>query len=356
MLSKVKRQKLLRLLFLSRSRHPRPAGFTLTELLVVVLFGGIIIAGLMKIVVDLVTSDFREFARTETQREMAQSLRFIASDLQQAIFVYDNIPGATDPTPAPPAAVTPLINLPQGTVLAFWVLEDLPYPGQNLPANCTGLGNRRQECNALIVRRTSYTFVVYTLEQIGTGTYEGPAQIVRYQLRQYDNLNNLALNSDYRDPTTPGSGGFAAWPGPNGMAYASAANGNVLTDFVDAASVPGFVDLNSTVAGVQFCPDDPSTPAGDYRRITPSGFGTEPTSFYACVRVPVNQAGNRDTGSVQDIALYLRGNALERSNLPNSTDATFRENNATYLPTLETQVQIRSVFQRDPTLIPAGGG
>ena len=342
------RQKLLRL-YLSRYRKSttsKSSGFTLTELLVVVLLGGLILAGLMKIVVDLVASDFREFARTETQREMAQALRFIASDLQQAIFVYDNLPGIQATNPPPPAsAVANLQNIPNGTVLAFWVLEDLPYSGQNLPNNCASFGSRQQECNALVVRRTAYTFVVYTLEQ-RAGVFEGPAQVVRYELRQYDNLASLALSPDYRDPTEAGAGGFAAWPGPNGVTYAAQANGRVLTDFVDADNVPDFVDL--TAQADSHCPDEPDTPEGDYRLIAPNNFGgVIPTSFYACVRIPRNQAGNRDTGSVQDITLYLRGNALGRANLPDSNDP----NRRTYLPTLETQVQIRSVFQRDPTLV-----
>jgi prepilin-type N-terminal cleavage/methylation domain-containing protein len=64
-------------------------GFTLTELLVVVIISSIIVSALLGLVVQLTGTEQRESVRTETQREMQMALNYIASDLRQAVYIYE---------------------------------------------------------------------------------------------------------------------------------------------------------------------------------------------------------------------------------------------------------------------------
>ncbi|TAN85658.1 MAG: prepilin-type N-terminal cleavage/methylation domain-containing protein, partial [Phormidium sp. SL48-SHIP] len=65
------------------------SGFTLTEILVSMIIAGLVMSGLLGLMVELLTSDARETARTETQREMQMALDYISSDIRESVYVYD---------------------------------------------------------------------------------------------------------------------------------------------------------------------------------------------------------------------------------------------------------------------------
>ncbi|NJO66710.1 MAG: type II secretion system protein, partial [Leptolyngbyaceae cyanobacterium RM1_405_57] len=101
-------------LFQSRQKR-KSSGFTLIELLVVIVIAGGIISGLMYLVVELLGVDQRESSRTETQREMQLAMDYIASELREAVYVYDGRCFAGISTANPPTNCPALINyLPAG--------------------------------------------------------------------------------------------------------------------------------------------------------------------------------------------------------------------------------------------------
>ena len=68
----------------------KTGGYTVLELLVTVVISTIIVIALVDLVVDLLQSDRREYARAETQREMQMALDYMVNDLREAAYVYDN--------------------------------------------------------------------------------------------------------------------------------------------------------------------------------------------------------------------------------------------------------------------------
>lgn len=309
-------------------------GFTLIELLVVVLIAGGIISGLMYLVVELLTADRVEAARTETQQEMQLALDYISTELRQAVYVYDEdcmnaggvgAPGDADFCPGLydhiPAGLTQGDRRP---ILAFWKHQQLPSSVRDL---CGGGG---APAGTPCVTGHSYALIVYTLDQTdGNPTWEGKARITRYALTQFE--------AD-ADPTTgyvdPGNFNrdFRSWPFYSNTDGGTPTNQQgtrptgapqVLVDFVD----------DEVRAGIDAaCPDG-------YSLTTESNVPTDfANSFYGCVRDLPNDA---DGGLNRDTIVFLRGNPSGRPGIRENVDVSF-------MPTLETQVLSRPVLEKSP--------
>lgn len=215
-------------------------GFTLIELLIVVIISSIIVSALLTLVVQLIGTEQRESVRTETQREAQLALNYIASDLRQAVYIYD---GRVHPQPAAGGSTPSYIDfLPDALqnqdnyrpVLAFWKtkpIEDIEataLPAFN-PDSTSGAGCgqfvaganlvRFNECNNLWLRRQNYSLVAY-FQAINDTTntpdnkWKGKSRIVRYELDKYTDagLATLTRTPGYVDPAEIGSDGFANWP------------------------------------------------------------------------------------------------------------------------------------------------
>ncbi|KGF72944.1 hypothetical protein DO97_04460 [Neosynechococcus sphagnicola sy1] len=355
-----------------RLRRRGTLGFTLIELLVAGLVAAILTGAMLSMVVELMQNDRRDFARTEVQREMAQALDFIASDLRQAIYIYE--PGCVNATASATncpsrsivvgattnylASLASTINLPSSgaakviPVVAFWKLDKVPYVDsptgdENLPttAQCTAFAPnpatattaqnlQRSECEALRIVQNAYTLVVYALVPDNSTTdpsrlWEGPAFLRRYQLQQYPSGGVATLTKNY---TTDPDSSFRKWPCSESggtITCESLAMESPITvvDYVDydIATAPVTCATSYTLSGQQFA---------DASALINS-------NFYACVRSPVE---DRNIGLVQDAILYLRGNALTRANFSQASTAQ----QPLYKPSVQTQAQARSVFQRTP--------
>lgn len=339
--------KILKIGKLPKSQ-PQTAGFTLLELLAVVSVGSILITGLLFFVVQLLQVDKKEFAQTETQREMAQAMNYIAGDLKEAVYVYDGecLTTGNDTCPGLVNAFSGLQNTADvKPVLAFWKLEEVPYgtptsASENLPDTCS-----TSECNNLKLYRNTYTLVVYFLRKDtpAGSNWQGPARITRYKLRKYnaEQLSTLALQDpNYVAPGSPTADekdvvSFASWPCPSKTPTCAPTkltfNANyedVLVDLVDHNPLPTFANGQPCPADYKATPPDILTPGSN-------------SSFYACVR-PWAQ------GLAQDVIVSLRGNGLKRADVKEG--ATRDPNNlpVTYLPSVQTQVQARGAFQRKP--------
>jgi len=304
--------------YIAADRKRTTAGFTLPELVVGMAVAGLGVYAVLALLVSLLGTEKRETAKSQTQQEMALALDYIASEIQEAEYIY---PDATDLQ----GNVVP--NDPNITpVLAFWKLEEVPYrtnpsADEDLPADCSSFSSDRQsECTALKTSRHSYTLVIYSIKQDSGGLWEGPAQITRFQLRKYkaDELSTLTPTDGYRDPR---DAGFNWTP-------------STAIDFSGNAALVDSVDYGSQPPSDGYCPADynqsPST--------LPNNNGEDIDSFYACVRDP-QAVGN------QDAVIFIRGNAAQQAGAAGSR-------NPVYLPSLQTRVQARS--QSDILPLPLG--
>ncbi|NJN87181.1 MAG: prepilin-type N-terminal cleavage/methylation domain-containing protein [Leptolyngbyaceae cyanobacterium SL_7_1] len=361
--------KLKQVWFSRRKRRSSNAGFTLLELLVVTIIAGGIVAGLTYIAVELLGTDQRESARTETQRDMQLALNFIANDLQEAVYVYDAqcMVGAAGVCPGIlnyiPTALRTNGSVP---VLAFWKQQPIPSTfteaggecgaGYDPAADPPELGGAPIPC----VNANSYALIVYSLKKSdgNNDVWRGRARITRYALTEFQ--QDGSRTPGYSNPAASGSAtliqGFVSWPFGTTTANPGVTvnlqaptpppgpNAQVLVDFVDDGQ--GASEQRPpipTATGAQLC--DP-TGTGQYT-ITPpdsiyAGFSALPRSFYACVSggaATVNPVTGQTVTANQDVVLFLRGNAVGRGGV---------FNNASFLPTLRTQVMSRGILDKLP--------
>jgi len=300
-----------------RTRKSAFKGFTLTELLVSIVMGSILVGSLLYLVVELLGVNTREEVLTQTQQDMNRALDYINQDASEAVFVY------ADPT----TITSQLDDLPTGSgatpVLAFWRLDPIDISA----LDCDSVPNdKKSECEALTVRHSMYTLVVY-LQQTNTTNdiWEGPTRVIRYELPKYTSggLSNLTVRPGYADPSLR-TNSFDSWTKGSGT---TSGNKAVLTDYVDAPN---------NNSNVNACPNNT-----DYT-VTPA----TSDNFYVCVRTGDTPDPNNPDETVrtnQSLVVYLRGNATaDRSSIFGPSSQASR------LPTLESEVLIRGVIEKEP--------
>lgn len=330
---------------ISQKAQKKSAGFTLTELLVSIILGSAIVAGLMSLVVELLTTDARETARTETQREMQMALDYISRDVREAVYVYDggclagvNATGQTGQVKSLGTQCAGISKALAGEdavpILAFWKLEDLP--------NSVGCGNGGTAGVACLSGRM-YTLVAYLLVDNKPGdTWKGLARIERYELPRFQNNGTNGYASQF----DPNGVEFVNWPGAgNGSPNYGNGNRAVLVDFVDDRSLtdPELVEALGGKAQSVECPDEyVLTP--DKSALTGNLAGVR--NFYACVKVPENLKPSVVTSGAsagafnQKVILFLRGNASGKPGIKTANEG--------YMPAISTQVLNRGVKDKVP--------
>ncbi len=314
-------------------RSQRSSGFTLTELLVVMIIAGGIVSGLMYLVVELQGTDQRESARTETQREMQLALDYMSSELREAVYIYDGIcmrgqgaPGSDGYCPGVVNHIPANISANGIPILAFWKQQRLPPAIQ--AACASGTAPERTPC----VTGHSYALVVYSLNTANVGgTWNGRARITRYALTQF-NRNGVA-NPSYV-ALAEVQNNFRQWPIGDGgvnlqLGRQPTDAPDVLVDFVDDGAGIRDSAVQAWTTEAQACPVGYLLTFDSTRLI---GALADAKSFYGCVR---DGTSSRN----RDVILYLRGNANGRPGV---------RSNATFLPTLETRVMSRVVMDKDP--------
>jgi prepilin-type N-terminal cleavage/methylation domain-containing protein len=314
------RYKLVRWLLLAQREHQK--GFTLTELLIAIVVSTIIIGSLLFLAVELLGVNTREEKLTQTQQDMNRALDYINSDVSESVFVY-----------ADPTTIASQINDgPTGTgvtpVLAFWRFD--PVDMSQVPSDCSDSSfsaAQQSECEALKVRQNTYTLVVYYQQpNSGDDIWEGETRIIRYELPKYtpSGLSTLTYRDGYVDPTLSS---FAGWQADGND---TAGNKAVLVDYVDAQN-------NNSNEEAGDCPDS-------------TNYTVAPTTsdnFYVCVRtgtVTDSDDANITASGNQSLVVYLRGNARKED----SQILFGPTSQASVLPTLESEILIRGVIEKNP--------
>lgn len=376
---------LIRLLLKSQSqlreRAKKARGFTLIELLVALVIASIMISALLSFMVEILTTDRREQARSNTEQEIQGAIDYIRRDLEQAIYIYDAeglaaISGNYSTSECTSGPVAPSSSyIPPGScsqiphtiaekrvpVLAFWKRKFLPaeQDGAGYPARVGCLVRLSGgDCNKQDYQ--VYSLVVYYLSKENpSDIWSGAMRISRFEIRDGIKENEDGLDGTRTEVDTVYGGSstveYDLLPSDGFMVFNLGVEGDslrekmnrwqkhadaytdnvvVLVDYIDQTTTDVDTDLEPvdcttairtvTDAGAYVPQQVP-----DYSRV-PDDFKTG--SFYACV------------DSERAVAqVYIRGNALARIKT-READYTYSDRQGTYFPTTKIQVQGRGLI------------
>ncbi|MER3433465.1 MAG: hypothetical protein C4288_08545 [Leptolyngbya sp. ERB_1_1] len=372
------------------SNQAKASGFTLVELLVAMIVASLISAGLLFMVVQLVQTNLREAARSDTQRDLQAALDYIARDVREAVYVYDASCLLDRPTSANATTSINALSCPglrnylptritgssgfgytdsNGTnipVLAFWRLNPLPPSVntlcQNFATSYSQRNSRPPEVQGVAcLAGQMYSLVVYSLNNSkGGAVTKGRARIMRYELPQFTSQTVLSPGTaptpipGWVDPRGKASDGnntsFLTWPVsqamlnntstlpvPNPRPSDSNVSNQPLTDFVDWN---GLYNLSSNPVTVGQATNRSSGSGSTTENLilTPADgtSGSPPRGFHVYVR------GAQSGGSLnQQVVIRIQGDAAGRPGVPDLTP------NRPVVPiSLETTVLTRGVTNK----------
>jgi len=350
---------LLRLLLKSQHQRNRsgPAqtdkGMTLVELLVGAIMAFLIITPMLGFVVDMLNTDRREQVKSNTEQDVQAALDFIAQDLSQAIYIYDNRALNGPPAPNEQAVAPQLPPVANGTpILVFWKRKQIRNAvsvdtnprvtplacGQTRPCNDTYTRSLvayyqvQNNPNSIWCQPPSGAACPTRIEriEISEGIMKNPAGTDAQTRYFNDSETNdgqkhnpaFNLNFDWNQPTrnVTDPGGFR----PTNI------QAQVLVNYIDHSRLSPAPP-----------PDECRTALGNPRAPVPGTTTTAPVSedilkvtntnnpdinsFYACVDTASNIA-----------RVTIRGNSLRRLQ-PNNAD--YNAQKSAYFPTASVQVQ-----------------
>lgn len=255
-------------------------GFTLIELLVSIILATLVLTPLLGFMIDILQTDRREQAKTSTEQELRAAADYIARDLSEAVYIYDQeglaaITGDYAPTTCSGAACdsdpTGSSNLPsrdfpelEGSVpvLVFWKRAILRQ-GRELNA-----GSNNGDDGFV------YSLVAYYLQNNDDPEWSDASRITRFEMKGQ----------------LTGANGVSIWgPQPGYEAFELDEVGS-LQDIMNAWHKSQTTDYDLTL-GVS---STPSTVLVDY--IDPSPFDTPDLPSETCPSEDTIQNGQLDSG------------------------------------------------------------
>lgn len=324
-------------------------GMSMIELLVGTVIAFLIITPLMGFVLGLLNDDSRESAKATTEQELQSALDFIAEDLSQAIYVYDN-DGVTElkktqlPTTGDP-------------ILVFWkrqiMRESIPLDSTKDPKDCDNSDTTKYCNDSYVLSLVAYYLTDGNNGVCPTGNNTN-CEIIRYQV--HDGLKDpnagslyavaklkdsqkqrAAFNSlfDFSFSTpnvnvTSGAANFDPPPPPPPVPPAPAppappkTEPQVLVNYID--STVASAD-NKLLLGANQCRQALGIKDADTKPTEATlKISTTTNSFYACVD------SRADKKVVQ---INLRGNALRRI----QQDAAYSPQRRSYFPTASVTIR-----------------
>lgn len=340
---------LLRLLL--KSQHQRnpsgppqtDKGMTLVELLVGSIMAFLIITPMLGFVVDMLNTDRREQVKSNTEQDLQAAVDYIAQDLSQAIYIYDNkaINVGTVGNPAIKNQLPNDGNLNRIPILVFWKRQPIK---NSVPINPT-VTVRPNTCNAADCNDTYVLSLVayYQFQETDPNSIwcqpsggSCPIRIARYEIRDgVKNPSTLAyytaaetktgqrkdpaFNQNF-DPSKPTQN--VTEVGELLNPQSTATQPEILVNYIDNSrvNVPAPPDCKTTL-GVT----DPPAPAPPLTQRDLLIADNSTNSFYACVDTSKNIA-----------RVTIRGNSLRRLQ---PTGANYDANKSAYFPTATVQVQ-----------------
>ncbi len=317
----------------------KTGGFTLIELLVALILVSLIIASLLSFMVNILSTDRKEQAKSSSEQEIQAALDYIARDLEQATYIYDQVGVAAIQSQIPPAGGTlPVPGCPDAAscqpVLVFWKREFLQqaFPG-------TGTNDPDENDDTFVYSLVAYYHIKDPTCPV-TSNWSCTSRIGRFQIK--DGVRDLD-----GDEIRQADDGFAPPPSrtnqvtltpqtPQQLMNSWEKNGSytnnpgvlTLIDYIDQTDV-------ASAPPAEACPPlvDDSGVALNPVDVNPFVGGLVNTSsFYACVDP------TRTTAQV-----FIRGNALARIEAKNNPPI-YNPNLSVYFPSAKMQIRGRGTF------------
>jgi type II secretory pathway pseudopilin PulG len=333
------------------ARDRTEKGMTLIELLIGMVMAFLIITPMLAFVVDMLNTDRREQVKANTEQDIQAAVDFIAQDLSQAIYIYNN-----DPTTGIPAINSQLPPPANGIpILVFWKRQQIrdavsvnTTPNSRvLPKDCNQPpSDPSKACNDTYVRALIAYYQVKDNDATWCQPSPGsncPSRIIRYEIREgvrnHDSTNPAAPyydNSQAKDSQQV-SRGF----NPNFDFNQPTKDVTLGSVFPPSEVLVNYIDHNNpqTLPAPAEC----QTALGNPTAPVPGTTGTAPVpettlkipdpatnSFYVCVDSQRNLA-----------RVTIRGNSLRRLQNSNVTAST---DNSAFFPKASVQVQGRGVL------------
>ena len=322
-------------------------GMTLVELLIGSIMAFLIITPMLAFVVDMLNTDRREQLKANTEQDIQAALDFIAQDLSQAIYIYDNntinnpapdgTPGIRTQLPNPPGDETP--------ILVFWKRHQIRDAvsvntvNRVLPKNCDP-----DKCNDAYVRSLVAYYVVTETNPNSIWCQPSgatcPSRIERYEIREgVRNPGGSNTPATFYYNNTQVKEGQKADPAFNSNFNFRQPRRNVTTTqaAVNALIPQVLVNYIDHTGGPQSDPQECEKALGNPTATVPGQLApvavlestlrvSNPVNnFYACVDTARNLA-----------RVTIRGNSLRRLQDSNVVSTA---NNSAFFPTATVQVQ-----------------
>ena len=345
--------------FKTQKRPQKKGGFTLIELLVGLIMGALIITPLLGFMINVMSSDRQEQAKSASEQEIQTALDYISRDVSQAIFIYDGFGVqslvSNNTLPRPAGESTP--------VLVFWKREIKPKILPNNP-------NNDGQDDAFALSLVAY-YLIKDTTCSGTSTWSCTARIGRVQMDEavkdpIDETRPPIVPANPPNFTTPFVPATTTTAPTSALAQTLEQRMNnwttadltgvqvqTLIDYVDQTTLTnGSPPITAcSTEGRDGRPDAPNPlPAGyDGKAVpytfrqTPNDSSTVPASlktgsFYACVY--------KDKDKPDLAQVFIRGNSLARISSKNNPPE-YSANKTAYFPKASIQVQGRGLIGQD---------
>ena len=316
----------------------KAGGFTLIELLVAVILAFLVITPLLGFMINIMTTDRQEQAKTNSEQEIQAALDYINRDLQQAVYIYDQAGVEAIRSQLPPS------DNDQTPVLVFWKRKLVETSNPVSGTDCCTAG-----CNDAFV----YSLVAYYLIKGNDPDtiWSNTARIGRFEI--HDGVRGANGNYVSVDaPRTARDQGFEAFDLTGGGTLAAKLNRwekktgesynpdklpkkNILVDYIDQTNTTDNASLPSEECPNTAVGDDPGwTQVPDYTSAdVNNSFKTY--SFYTCVYSSKNTA-----------RVFLRGNALARIE-KDANRIKYTAQKSAYFPRARVEVQGTGALSND---------
>ncbi|AOX04610.1 hypothetical protein BJP34_30725 [Moorena producens PAL-8-15-08-1] len=308
-------------------------GFTLIELLVAMIVAVLIIAPLLRFMITIVDTDRKEQAKATSEQEIQAAMDYIARDLEQAVYIYDNSGVERDNAGTPADSgiqdqIPPFANEIDGCnqdnctpVLVFWKRK---YLDRTDEVNGETVGEFTNGNDTFVYALVAY-YLIDDENPDDNNTWSNIARIGRFEI--HDQVTNV--NSG--DLGIRGSSGFKAFKiSIRGSTLKQKLNQWTKGDAPYDTQAQILVDyIDNEATGIT--PDCPSVfPQSDQELEEDLQVPSQINGgFYACV--------DADKRIAQ---LFLRGNALARLKT-NPEDYEYQLNRSSYFPTVTMQIEGR---------------
>jgi prepilin-type N-terminal cleavage/methylation domain-containing protein len=345
--------KSLKLILNPQPKQQGNSGFTLVELLVAMVLTALVITPILGLVVNMLDTDRKEEAKATSEQEIQAAEDYIARDLQQAIYIYDNdaltnnftlsttsgiqdqIPPTVTANISPSISSSDICNSTSTCipVLVFWKREYVP---NSVSVETSSGGTSTQTDGGFAYALVAYYYI--TNPTSTTGIWSPEARIGRFELRgpvleTNSNTQGTSCDTGYNYPPINNNNITGAtlkqimdqWANAftNNSAETPPTCGTASQSFTQTVNI--LIDYVSTTGPTISCPNNSQSTSSNPNGTPLEGVGINGTGFYACV----------DATNVF-AQVYIRGNALARLQ---STNIAYSNNPSTYFPSENVQTQ-----------------